>query len=341
MKKPTLYDVARLSGLSLGTVSGYINGKRVSEKNSAKIKDAIDVLKYMPQSAARSLASGKSYFILLFVMVESPIVSSTWMQELPIVQGISDFLNGSGYSLGIEIADVSKTNENNLALERIVLNRNADGVILISPWKLNDSVLTILKYHKFPYILIGGGDYSENVVDFDNKTSIYDLVCCQYDKGHRKIAFIGGFENQDYVRQRKNGFCAAHQALGLPDPKQYIKYGDYSLESGYAYTMELLEMDESPTMIVCCNDYIAAGAIKAIVSMGLRIPQDIAVSGFDDTTIATIMTPTITSIQVPSYDIGKTAIQELLRKVEDSSYEVQNTYINCKIVYRESTGTSK
>ena len=337
MKNPTLYDVAKLSGLSIGTVSGYINGKKISVKNIKKIKDAIDVLKYTPQSAARSLASGKSFSILLYVMVESPIVSSTWMQELPIVQGICDVMNGSEYTLKIEIADATKAEKNLASLERVINSRNTDGAILVSPWQLNEEISAMLKYRKFPYILIGGGNHFEDAIEFNNRAPIIDIVRRQYEKGHRKMAFIGGFQNQDYVKQRVKGFCTAHHECSLLDPAPYIKYGDYSFMSGVTCTLELLSMDDPPDMIVCCNDHIAAGAIRAIKSKGLRIPQDVSVSGFDDTIIATTTTPTITSVRVPSYEIGKKAIDELFLKLENNDYSIPKIFIDCEVLYREST----
>ena len=132
-KNSTLRDVATLSGVSTGTISKYLNGGKIKTSNRISIQNAIQVLNYSPSSVARSFALGKSNVITLFIITESPIVSSTWVHEQPIIQALSDTIALTNYSLQIRIASKDESPSNKRDIENCIRSKSADGMILLSP----------------------------------------------------------------------------------------------------------------------------------------------------------------------------------------------------------------
>jgi DNA-binding LacI/PurR family transcriptional regulator len=343
MKDATVRDVAKLAGLSVGTVSRHLNGNEVSKKNKIKLEEAIKTLKYLPNPMARNLAKGRSYSVLLYFITESPIIASTWMHELPIIQGISDVIKSSKYNLIIEIANIEQVNEVAQTIDLYTRNKGIEGLLILTPWGIKTKILLPLEYRNFPYVLIGNAPEIEpsKIVEFDNYTPFYDIIMHQFEYGHREFALIGGFKNQYHMQQRTQGFINALKELGLDIPEDRMLYGDYSLQSGYDLTKKLFGGNNLPTMILCGNDQIAAGAIKAIEALGMRIPDDVSVSGFDASIVSEVMNPTITTVEVNAYRVGEIAIKKLLYRLDNNTYGFENEIIRTKIFYRESTGRVK
>ena len=341
MRIPTLREVATLAGVSTGTVSNYLNKGRVREKNRIRIENAIKILDYTPSHVAKSFARGKSSDIMLYILSENPIVSSTWVHEQAIIQGLNDRLIDSDLFLKIRIASKDELENNIREIEECIKGRTATGMVLLSPWVLSDRILSVLDYHRFPAIVIGAGSNKRRkcLVDYNNTAPIYEIVMKLSEQGHTRFGLIGGFVDQTHMIMREKGYRKALSDLGLQIAEELILYGDYSLESGFHLANELLDTAKPPTAIICGNDYVAAGAIKAIRSRGLRVPEHISVSGFDDTVVSNAATPSITSVQAPAYEIGSVAIDELLKIIENPEYESPNIILDCCVVYKESTGS--
>lgn len=339
MKKATLHDVARLAGVSAGTVSKYINGKAIGEKNQYKIQDAIERLDYSPSPLARNFASGKSYTLILYIIAESPIISSTWQYELPIIHGITDALKGSMYSLKIEIAAFQDFEENVRKLTMYAQNKYADGIILLSPWYIDDDLLLPLQYHKLPYVVVGtcAQNCNHGYIDFDNEEPMRQIVRDMYAQGCRCFGLIGGFALQRHMVCREQGFRATLAELGVPLHEKLICYTDYSLLEGYRVGMNMLSKELVPDAIVCGNDNIAAGVLRAIHEKGLKVPEDIVISGFDDSAVSEACYPPITTVRIPAYDLGMLAGSELMRSIEDDRYVIPNHLLKCDVEYKAST----
>ncbi len=339
MKEATLQDVAKLAGVSAGTVSKYINGKVVSPKNREKIRSAIQLLEYTPSPLARNFASGKSYTILLYIIAESPIISSTWQYELPIVHGITDVLQGTMYSLRIEIAPVEDVEGCSQKLDSYTRGKYADGILLLSPWEIGEKLLLPLDYRNFPYAVIGGDPTTprHGFINFDNGRPICEIVGEMADMGARRVGLIGGFREHLHMIDRARGFCEGLACRGIPVDEDLIRYGDFSLQSGYDCTREMLLSPDPPTAIVCGNDNIASGAVRAIKERGLRIPEDVLVSGFDDTIVSDATDPTISTVRTPSYEMGTLAARELLKRVENRDYVIPHHVVECEVIRKQST----
>lgn len=331
--------MAQLAGVSTGTVSKYINGKHIGEKNFQKIKNAIEKLDYSPSPLARSFASGKSHMVLLYIIAEAPMMMSTWQYELPVIHGIMDALKGSAYSLKIEIAELQNVEENRRKLDMYAQNQYSDGIIFLSPWYVDDNLLIPLQYHKFPYIVVGAckENYSSGCVDFDNEAPICQIVENMYAQGCRRFCMIGGFAEQYHMIYRERGFRRAIDKLGLQMKEEMIRYTDYSLRQGYEAARELLTASLLPDAIVCGNDNIAAGVLRAVSEKGLRIPEDILISGFDNEVVSDACCPSITSVSIPEYELGLLAGKELMHCIEDPNYVASNHLLECQVYQKEST----
>jgi LacI family transcriptional regulator len=340
MKDSTIRDVAKLADLSVGTISRYLNGNEISKKNKPKIENAISVLKYLPNPMARNLAKGRSFSVLLYLITENPIVASTWMQELPIIQGISDVIKTSNYNLAIEIADVEKEDEIAKTIDLFTRSKGFEGLIILTPWEIKTEFFLPLEYKDFPYILIGNASKMERckMVEFDNYTPFYEIITHQFEAGHREFALIGGFKNQYHMKQRRRGFITALKDLDCEILESRMLYGDYSLQSGFDLAKKLFAGNRPPTMILCGNDQIAAGVIKAAKSLGMGVPTDVSVSGFDASIVSEVMSPAITTAEVNAYRIGELAVKKLLYKLNNNNYDFATEIVPTKVLYRESTG---
>jgi LacI family repressor for deo operon, udp, cdd, tsx, nupC, and nupG len=342
-KNATLIDVAMLSGVSVGTVSKFLNGGNVKKANRISIQNAIEVLDYSPNHVARNFARGKSNVVTLFILMESPIVSSTWVHEQPIIQAITDAIRTTEYCMQMRIASIEDSLANKQEIEEIIRSRIADGIILLSAWEIDRTIIATLDYHNFPFVMIGSGEDTKRgeLVDFDNSAPIYSLVSQLCELGHRRFALIGGFREQIHMMKREKGFRKALKDAGIEVNEEMIRFGDYSLESGFQLTAKMLCQTNPPTAIICGNDNVAAGAIKAIRKAGLRIPEDISVSGFDDSVISEAVDPTITTVRPPAYELGKVAFTQLHMKLGNASYSIPNIILDSTLLLKESTAKCK
>lgn len=338
MKSVTLQDVADLAGVSAGTVSKYINGQKIRPQNALLVKSAIEKLNYSPNPLAQNFARGRTFDILLFLIVESPITATTWQHELPIIQAINDVLIDTPYNLKIKIAYTDNPERNCNYMQTCINGHHVDAIMLLSPWKIDTALIRTVKNGNIPYILIGSNTEIDcHSVDFDNETPIYNIVKHLYENGHRHFAMLAGFKNQYHITKRELGFRRALRDLEINSDNIHILYGDFSTESGMLMANNLLNLHPYPTAFICGNDSIAAGAIHAVLDHGLSVPEDIAVSGFDNSVVATVMYPSITSVASPSYEMGKGAITEVLSLLQDHNHCIKKSLFPSQIIYRRST----
>ena len=304
-----------------------------------KVKTAIEHLNYTPSALARSFASGKSYTILLMILAESPIITSTWLCELPIIHALMEVLKNSSYSLKFEIASLEDQKGNLTKINDCARSKSADGIILLSPWEPDPKLFHPLEYYGIPYVVIGSDSSGRKTgyINADNQQPIYDLVHLMYEAGGREFALIGGFEMQRDMQFRTKGYLKALYDLELTVDRSRIVYGDFSLKSGYENTLQILTAPNPPDCILCGNDNIAAGAVCAANELNIHIPGQLMISGYDNTVVAEAVSPGITSVSFPSHELGRIAGIELLKKLEDPDYLIPNQLLQCSIFQRKST----
>jgi len=330
----TLRDVAKLAGVSVGSVSRFLNNDpSLSVKLSVRISDAITELHYTPNAMARQLAKGRSNTLLLYILHEQPISPTTWLYKLSIIQSIETYLKNTDYSLQIALNTYLDTDGSYQFISKNINSRSVDGILIISAWDIHPKTVDLMTSTDFPFALIGvrnpAGDFNE--VRSDIKQAIIDLVCILHGNGHKKLAFFGGYQKQQHNVERLEGFKNALEIYGLQTKDEWIRFGDYSVESGYDFCNELLSLPKSmwPTAIVCGNDYIAAGVVKAINEHPLS--PAITVTGFDGTVVSKIVSPPFVTVEIPLAEMGERAAKILLSNIQSGKCIFESQTYLCEI----------
>lgn len=335
MKKITQKEVASLAGVSTGTVSRVINNHPlVSTEAKIKVQRAITELGYVPDFGARMLAFGKSRSILLLLLDQEMILPTTWRYELPILQGISDYLKQQQYNLHILMHTIPEARKQNF-IERILLNNPVDGLIIISSWTIPKQTLNRLRSLNIPYAFVGNGPYpymdkfkNELCVTFNNKEVTKHIIKDLVARGHRQIAYIRGTAEQVHNEMRYSGYLESLQEFGITFNETFTYQGDYSVKAGYEGFHYLNSLSERPSAIVCANDYMAIGAIKAAHELSLKIPDDYSIVGFDDSDVSEFLSVPLNTVKVPLYEIGSLTAQNTINTIEGSDYSPLNIIIS-------------
>ena len=335
-----LGDVAKLAGVSVATVSRVINSqKNVADETRNKVEDAIRKLDYNPHTIARNLATGRTGNILLYIVHEDPIEPSTWSYELPIVQGICDYLNNTSFDLQVNMCSNREFQQLGF-LENRLKRQFFDGILILSSWMLERHVASELRRQQIPHVLIGCRDLDGESpsIESDNEGIVRELVGRLANLGHETFALLGGDQNQLHMCDRLCGFQLGLEDSGLPLWNRLVKHGDWSVESGYNQMKRLFAERRKPTAIICGNDYIAIGAMRAIEERGCRMPEDFVVTGFDDTIVVKLVTPSLTSVKLPLYRLGKLAAKRLVKALAVPEEEQGGrALLPAEIVERAST----
>ena len=338
--KATVRDVAKLANLSVGTVSKYLNNHpSISLQNREAIQIAIDKLDYKVNPIAQRFAKGVSNTILLYYIQEYPIEVTTWLYELPIFQGIQDYLRGAEYDLHIAMESIDNTDKIFDFILEHSNNSGADGLIIATSWELESKVFISLLDSQLPFAIVGvrNSIQASNDVMFDNFDACAKIMQHLHQLGHNKIGIVSGMKDQYHMSERLRGYFGQANTLGQIIKDKWVKYGDFSISNGYESFQQILLGGDLPTAIVCGNDYVAAGVIKAIKEAGLSVPDDISVVGFDNTTIASVVEPSLTTVKVPSEMAGRLAAKFLINQIKTGS-PGQRTILPCEMIIGQSTG---
>jgi LacI family transcriptional regulator len=343
----TQADVARLAKVSTGTVSRVINSQAlVSEKAKRKVQDAIKKLGYLPNKAAQALVNGETKGILLLCIDKGPIMPSTWQYELPVLQGIEGYLKQLGYTLDICMPTYEEV-ANPGFIDRLLWNRIFDGILILTAWVLDISFIKDLKARNIPTICIGNGPYREKGVNlcgctvFDNYSVIKEIYSTLFDLGHRRIAFIKGSEHHLHAIQRFKGYRQALREHEIAIDSRYEFQGSYDVLSGCSAMENFLSISEPPTAVIAANDLMAIGVMRTAIRRGLSVPKDISVVGFDDIQVSEFMEPSLSSVRVPSRDLGTKSAESLYRCIQKRSTGCSTTTLRVNFIKRDSVGSRR
>ncbi|MDV6332485.1 LacI family DNA-binding transcriptional regulator [Asticcacaulis sp. 201] len=305
----TIHDVARHVGVSPMTVSRVINGeKNVREETRAKVMASVEALNYSPNLAARSLATQDSARIGL-------------LYSNPSVAFLSEFLLGilsessqSGAQLLIESCEGPEGAT--VALEKMKAG-GCDGVILSPPLSDSTRVAKILKDMNLPFVGVAMArpDTTVSCVTIDDFKAAKAMTRRLIELGHRRIAFIKGHPNAYASQIRYDGFLAAMAKSGLEVDDNFVGQGYFTYRSGFDAAERLLSHKDKPTAIFASNDDMAAGAVAAAHRIGLDVPDQVTVVGFDDTAMASSVWPELTTVRQPISDMAGLAVRLLLDQI--------------------------
>jgi LacI family transcriptional regulator len=308
---PTLEDVARRAMVSTATVSRCLNDpKKVQEKTRARVLAAVEELGYAPHFGAKAMASRRTYTIGAVVPTMENAIFARGLQafqEVLYSLGYHLLVSSSSYSPKIEAAQV-----------RALVARGADGLLLIGQDRDADTI-DFLTARNLPVVAAWTHEAAGNVpsVGFDNRASMRLMAEHVIGLGHRRIAVLTApVAGNDRARARLFGVRDACLDAGIDESDLQVVETEYAIESGARAFRGLMQSDRPATAVICGNDVLAAGAIVAARDMGLRVPDDISVTGFDDIELASVVTPALTTVHVPHKDMGQAAAHRLINAVE-------------------------
>lgn len=335
-KRITSFDVAKKSGVSRSTVSFVLNdipGIRISPETRQRVLDAAHELGYHPDSAGRKLASGRSNTIGLVLRQSREQVFADAL--LPkVVLGVGQAAAQYGFQILLNAVEPEDTN----GYIRLIQENHVDGIILSGPQQ-NDLEIIHLYKEGFPIILMGQLPNSPlPFVDIDAIAGSQRAVSHLIELGHRRVAMITNAPLEyTSAQQRFAGYERALKQAGLAIDPELLKAGAYTPQSGYAAMQELLQCTPRPTAVFVASDVVAVGAIQAVKEAGLRIPEDIAIVGFDDIPLAEFFDPPLTTIRIPSYGLGWAASESLVKLIHDKNLDQPEIFLDSELIVRQSS----
>lgn len=330
----TIADVALEAGVSVATVSRVINQKdNVSLETMRRVEEAIEKLSYEPNILARNFRKSESRVILIL----APNITNPYYGQ--ILTGIGFSARRLGYSF--MICTTGGEDEQERDFLDMLAKKRADGAIMLATGMNRGDIEHYAK--KFPIVQCSEyyPDTSVAHVAVDNYRSAYQVVEYLLSLGHRRIATISSVNDYPSTRQRLAGYRDALLAADIQPDDALVRYGsfDYSFSSGLAATQSLLQQNERPTAIFCVSDMLALGAINGARNMGLEVPRDVSVVGFDDVAHATMFRPHITTMAQPCYEIGQRATELLYRLMRSEPCPCQGVMLECQLIVRDSCTT--
>ena len=331
--RTTQRQVASEAGVSRTTVSLVLNDvpdAHISPETRRR-------LNYYPDAAARRLASGKTRTIAL-VWHRAP--DRTYRDAfLPgLLEGISRAARHYGYHVLFRPVEVDEPNG---AYVGLVRGRHTDGLILSGP-RCDDSHVRGLYDERFPVVLHGWlGDVDIPSVDVDNVQGAMMAVEHLVKLGHRRIGMITNAPLAYAAsRQRLEGYRAALVRAGIEADDGLVRTGNFDEESGYAAVKKLLALPEPPTAVFVASDMVAMGALRALHEKNVHVPEQVAVVGFDDITAARFITPALTTVHVPTFGLGWSAAELLIRIIDEDHPQEMQVRLDTELVVRETCGAS-
>ena len=340
-RRVTSRDVAERAGVSRTTVSFVLNnvqGVHISEETRKRVLQAAEELGYVPNAAARSLASRRTQTLgLVLVRNQSHLASDAFLPQ--VIHGLAQATRHAGFRLLLEpVEDFSHPD----AYIHLVRSKRIDGIVLSGP-RSDDEQLTALVREGFPVVLLGQlPGNSACFVDVDNRNAAREAVEHLIRLGHRRIGCITNAP-PEYTAgaDRLAGYRDALQAAGIPFEERLVRFGNFVPESGYQAAHSLLRETTPPTALFVASDVVAFGAMAAIREHGLTIPADIALVGFDDVPLARYVDPPLTTVYLPAAELGQRAGQMLINLIQEGDVSTPHILLETKLIVRASCGAAR
>ncbi len=326
----TIYEIAKKAGVSPSTVSRALSGNGyVSKKMKEKIMAIAEEMNYRPNELARALVTKKSYTIGLVVAdIGNPFFPA-------LARGVEDAANVEGYNIILCNTDSNATKAREYV--RLLSSRQTDGVVFCSA-SVSDSHVKTVTDSGIPVVLIYPSNSLKcDMVACDNLSGGMMATEHLIGLGHTSIAIITAKVNRITGADRLKGYKKALAKHNLRLNDDYILDGDYSMESGYDCTKRFLKLKYRPTAIFATNDLMAIGAINAVEDEGLKVPDDIAIVGYDDITMASFVKPKLTTVAQPKYEMGNLACKVLLDRIKKPDAQIRSTVLKPKLIVRGSS----
>ncbi len=312
---PTLEDVAQNAGVSTATVSRCLNTpNQVSDSTREKVMEVVKKLGYTPNFGAQALAAKRTNTFGAIVPTMSNAIFATGLQAF------QEELGKQGATLLLASSSYNKEQEEEQI--RSLVSRGADGLLLIGTQR-SEAVYRFLEDRQIPFVITWNYHHhkTRSCVGFDNSRASYNLAMKAIKLGHRKFAVISSYKDtNDRAAARVLGICNALDDGDIDSDNLKIIECEYSIENGSQSFAQIMQSADKPTIVMCGNDVLAAGAVKMAHKMGLNVPKNVSITGFDDIELASVIEPELTTVHVPHRTMGKIAAKILLKQINDKSH---------------------
>lgn len=334
----TLRDVAEKADVSITTASRVINNpEKVSTETRQNVQKAMRILKYKPSRVAQRLRGSKGKSKLLGLII--PDIQNPFYSNL--VRGIEDVAYGNNYAVILCNSDENPRKESFYL--NVLRSESVDGVILPPIHQYGKVVEEIIE-HGIPVICVDR-KFEKKPVDtvvLNNRKGAYSAVSHLIEKGHEKIATITSKSRFSSFQERQAGYREALEDHHITYDENLVQEADpRSSEEAREITLKLLKSEDRPTALFVTNNLMSLGALKAIKELNLKIPEDVSLIMFDDMPWATVMSPSITTVKQPGYEMGRRAAELFFQRVKDPEREIVEITMDPKFIVRESTATYK
>lgn len=337
---PTIFDVAREAGVSTAAVSLVLNDPQTSRVGALKRKEIVRVarkLGYAPNVLAKGLAKRKTGILGLVVPMRDPIFFNHFIAE--VLAGIQSYLMERGYHLMI-YSHAARSGK--ITRSQILQSRYVDGLIFLNTrmCAASDMTATIheLTGSEIPFVMVNAyyGHDPVNYVGVDDREIGFAAGQYLVSKGHRNIVLLDGARRSPVSGPIREGFRSALEEHGLRWTDELLAYGDFEKEAVHAAVRHWLRRKKAPTAIFCSDDQMAPDVYDSLRMEGRRVPEDVAVLGRGDLMFTTHLTPKLTTIRIPLFDIGRRAAELLGEVLNDSARPPQRILLPTTLVVRES-----
>lgn len=328
----TIKDVAKKAGVSVATISRVLNNDpAVKEKTREMVTDIIKETGYAPNYLGRHLRKSRTNKILALI----PSVSNQFYSK--IISAMEREARKRGYTVLISMSHSDrKIEEENL---KMLYNRVVDGIVLFSSKLTKDEINNLAMEHP----LVQCSEYIENsvsdIVSIDNEQAAFDAVSFLVGEGHKRICYFGVSEKYYSAKQREKGYKRALTEKNIKTGNKFIYKAGYSYKDGEDMAKEMHDKfsDKLPDAVFCISDSIAMGAIKYFLENGIKVPEDICVIGFDNTSVSKVFYPPLSTVAQPQEQIGKEAVDLLIDRIEKRDRKFVFRILTHELVLRKTT----
>lgn len=305
----TIRDVAQYSGLSLGTISKFINGGQVKEKTRLKIEEAIKKLKFKPNNIAKGLRNARTFTVGVLI----PRLISSFASV--IISALDECLLPEGYS--VIVSECRDNAEMEIVKIKSLLHHMVDGIVLL-PYSASGKQLEIIEESKIPFVVIDQliQSHETDGIVLDNAAAIEEPVEALIQMGHRDLAIVTGSPTLYTSEGRLAGYQRALRRHNIPLRKEYIRDGNYTIEGGYGAALDLCSLKKAPTALIISNYEMTIGAVLALHYLRKAIPEDLSFIGFDSFPLEKVISPSLSLISQPMEEMGRSAARLLLKRLK-------------------------
>ncbi len=340
-RKPTIDDVAALSGVGRATVSRVLNGgPNVRDEVRARVLQAVEKLQYKVNMQARFLAGGRTQTLGLIYASDLDSEPNSFYHsglELGALRACTDF----GFQLVMHTINQHSLTKAAKIVEFVDQHR-CDGLILTPPFSDDTDLLRQLQGRNLPVVCISPGAEAQAIasgVGIDDEVASYELTRHLLGMGHRRFGFVKGLAGHLSAEQRYSGFLRALSEAGVGEETVVTARGNFTFRSGVELTPGLLQGAKPPTALICANDDMAVGALFSIHKMGMNVPSDLSLVGFDDTPVSEIIWPPLTTVHQPLKAMGYRAVEIIIERIKNGGVAPAARFeiIPHRVVIRESS----